>query len=113
MDASGSVQFYLPEGTWTHLETGEQLLGPAWHTKTFSVLSAATYVRPGAVIPMGTVNDRPEYAWNKEVEFIAFAPSEGQQSVVSIPTQSGGTAFFDVTVTKVDGGASQVTAVER
>ncbi|WP_218713101.1 alpha-xylosidase [Arthrobacter sp. BF1] len=113
MDASGSVQFYLPEGTWTHLETGEQLLGPAWHTKTFSVLSAATYVRPGAVIPMGTVNDRPEYAWNKEVEFIAFAPSEGQQSVVSIPTQSGGTALFDVTVTKVDGGASQVTAVER
>ncbi|MGP9501500.1 alpha-xylosidase [Specibacter sp. AOP5-B1-6] len=115
MDASGSVQFYLPEGTWTHLETGEQITGPGWQNKNFSVFESATYVRPGAVLPLGTVTDRPEYDWPREVEFTAFAPVEGQQSVVAIPTQGGGSAVFDVTVTNVHGNnsGSQVTAVER
>lgn len=113
MDGSGTVQFYLPEGTWTHLETGEQLTGPAWHTKTFPVLSAATYVRPGAVLPLGTVTDRPEYDWSRELEFHAFAPIEGQQTVVSVPVRGGGTAVFDVTVANVVEGSGEVSAVER
>ncbi|WP_425284279.1 alpha-xylosidase [Arthrobacter alpinus] len=110
MDPSGSVQFYLPEGIWTHLETGEQLSGPGWHTKNFSVFQSATYVRQGAVLPLGTVSDRPEYDWSREVEFVAFEPTEGQLSVVSIPVKGGGSAIFDVTVSN---SGRQVTAVER
>ena len=98
LGAGGSVDFYLPEGTWTHLETGEQLCGPRWHQKEFTVMEAAVYVRQGAVLPLGTVTDRPEYEWSKEVEFKAFAAEEGHSRVVTVPTADGGFIPFEVTV---------------
>lgn len=98
MGAGGSVDFYLPAGTWTHLESGEQLAGPQWHRKEFSVLEAAVYVRQGAVLPLGTVTDRPEYDWATDVEFHAYAAGEGQRKTVAVPTPDGGFARFEVTV---------------
>ena len=98
MGAGGSVDFYLPAGTWTHLESGEQLAGPQWHRKEFSVLEAAVYVREGAVLPLGTVTDRPEYDWATDVEFHAFAAVEGQRRTVVVPRADGGFARFEVTV---------------
>ena len=98
MGAGGSVDFYLPAGTWTHLESGEQLAGPRWHRKEFSVLEAAVYVRQGAVLPLGTVTDRPEYDWATDMEFHAYAAEEGQRRTVAVPTPDGGFARFEVTV---------------
>jgi len=96
--AGGSVDFYLPAGTWTHLESGEQLAGRQWHRKEFTVLEAAVYVREGAVLALGTVTDRPEYDWATDMEFRAFAAPEGQRRMVVVPTPDGGFARFEVTV---------------
>ncbi|MFJ7749139.1 alpha-xylosidase [Arthrobacter sp. NPDC097144] len=104
----GSVSFYLPEGTWTHLESGEQLQGGRWHTRTYSVLEAALFVRPGTVLPMGTVEDRPEYDWAREVEFRAFQAADGKHPDVVLPGSSGNSVRFAVTVS---GGAVSAEAV--
>jgi alpha-D-xyloside xylohydrolase len=101
MGTGGSVDFYLPAGMWTHLESGEQLAGAQWHRKEFPVMEAALYVRQGAVLPLGTVSDRPEYDWANELEFKAFAAVDGQCRTVTVPTADGGFARFEVTV---DGG---------
>jgi alpha-D-xyloside xylohydrolase len=98
MGSGGSVDFYLPEGTWTHLESGEELSGPRWHSKAFSVVEAALYVRPGAILPIGTVSDRPEYDWANELEFKAFAAVEGHRRTVTVPQADGGFARFEVAV---------------
>ncbi len=45
--ADGSVRFYLPEGTWHHLLTGEAVEGGRWHTETHDFLSLPLYVREG------------------------------------------------------------------
>ncbi|MGN6126563.1 MAG: TIM-barrel domain-containing protein, partial [Humibacter sp.] len=59
--ADGSVQFYLPQGGWTSLLTGEHVDGGAWRTETHALDSLPLYVRDGAVLPIGARDDRPDY----------------------------------------------------
>ncbi len=41
---SGEVSFYLPEGEWHHLLTGEKVQGPAWHRETDDYFSLPLWV---------------------------------------------------------------------
>ncbi|MFD8567850.1 alpha-xylosidase [Streptomyces sp. NPDC059639] len=61
--ADGDVEYYLPEGTWTHLLTGEHVEGPGWRRETHGFDSLPLYVRPGAVLPMGADDQRPDGDW--------------------------------------------------
>ncbi|WP_432876549.1 alpha-xylosidase [Kribbella sp. CA-245084] len=92
MNFDGEVSFYLPRGRWTSLLTGEVLSGPGWVQQTHAFDSVPLFVREGAVIPIGAVDDRPEYDWADGVELRWFAPSEGQTTVVELPDADGGVA---------------------
>jgi alpha-D-xyloside xylohydrolase len=102
MSASGEVTFYVPAGTWTSVLTGAELVGPGWVTEKHDVDSLPLLARPGAVVPFGAVDDRPDYAWADGVELRLFAPSEGQVSRVRVPPPStvagsSDSAEFEVT----------------
>ncbi len=62
----------MPEGTWTHFLTGETVTGPRWVREQHGFLSVPLLVRPGAVIPVGAVHDRPDYAYADGVTLRAF-----------------------------------------
>jgi len=62
----GSVTYYVPEGTWTHLISREQVTGPKWVTETHSALSMPILVRPGSELRLGTRDDRPDYDYESE-----------------------------------------------
>jgi len=47
------------------------------------------FVREGAVIPVGAVDDRPEYDWADGVELRWFEPSDGQVSTITLPSPNG------------------------
>lgn len=49
--AAGDVEFYLPEGRWTHLLTGETVEG-GWRRERHGFDSLPVYLREGAVIPL-------------------------------------------------------------
>lgn len=100
LEAGGEHSFYLPEGTWTHLESGDTLEGPRWHTRSFSVMEAPVFVRPGTVLPKGTVSNRPDYDWAANVEFSAFAVGEGHRSRVRVPSPDGSSTTYEVSVTQ-------------
>ncbi|WP_299166844.1 alpha-xylosidase [uncultured Arthrobacter sp.] len=97
LEPGGEHSFYLPEGTWTHLESGDTLDGPRWHTRSFSVMEAPVFVRPGTVLPMGTVSNRPDYDWAANVEFSAFAVEEGHRAKVRVPSPDGSSTTYEVT----------------
>ena len=59
--ADGAVRFYLPEGGWTSLLTGEHVSGGGWRSETHGLDSLPLYVRDGAVLPVGARDDRPDY----------------------------------------------------
>ncbi|MCS7475827.1 alpha-xylosidase [Umezawaea endophytica] len=57
----GTVSYYVPAGTWTRFTTGERVLGPGWMTDRCGFTEIPLLVRPNAVVPVGAVDDRPDY----------------------------------------------------
>jgi alpha-D-xyloside xylohydrolase len=80
----GDVTYYVPEGVWTHFVTGEQVTGPRWVRERHGFLSVPLLVRPGAVIPVGAVDDRPDYAYPDGVTLRAFGLAPGAQVTVPV-----------------------------
>jgi alpha-D-xyloside xylohydrolase len=59
--STGTVDFYLPAGTWTNYFTGEQVTGPTWRSETHGFETLPLYVREGTVLPIGSRDDVPDY----------------------------------------------------
>jgi len=93
--ASGEVTFYLPPGTWTHLLTGERVEGGAWRTEVHGFDSLPVYVRPGAVLPWGARDDRPDYDYLDGLAIRVFPGGEGIASV-TVTTPDGRVETFEV-----------------
>jgi alpha-D-xyloside xylohydrolase len=99
----GTVEYYVPEGTWTHLLTGEPVQGPGWRRERFPLSSLPLLARPGSVIPLGATGDQTVYDWANGVTLRVHAPADGQETITRIPgngegpgalfrtTRSGGT----------------------
>jgi alpha-D-xyloside xylohydrolase len=92
LQPGGEVTFYLPAGTWTHAQTGERLEGSRWHTKTFDYRHAAVYIRPGAAIPVGAVDDRPDYDWADDLTVRVYEPAALRTGEIVVPDGRGGEA---------------------
>ncbi|MGW1467862.1 alpha-xylosidase [Streptomyces sp. NPDC002308] len=71
----GQVEYYVPEGTWTHLLSGETVTGPAWRRETHGFDSLPLLVRPGAVLPLGADVSRPDGDWLDGLELRVYAPA--------------------------------------
>lgn len=84
-DADGWAEYYLPEGTWTHLLTGEQRQGPGWHREQYAMDSLPLFVRPGAVLPRGAVQDRPDYEHHDGLTLEVRELADGQSTTVTVP----------------------------
>jgi alpha-D-xyloside xylohydrolase len=95
--ASGEVEFYLPSGEWTHLVTGETVTGGTWRREVHGFDSIPVYVRPGAVLPWGARDDRPDYDYLDGLTLRVFPYGEGTA---------------EVTVTSPD-GRSEVFSADR
>ncbi|MEV1025990.1 alpha-xylosidase [Streptomyces sp. NPDC050264] len=106
--ADGDVEFYLPEGTWTHLLTGERVQGPAWRRETHGYDSLPLYVRPGAVLPFGADEQRPDGDWVDGLTLLV-AP-DAHDVTVTVPDQHGRQAAVYRVTRDADGGALTVAA---
>lgn len=87
---TGEVDFYLPPGEWTSLLTGETVTGGGWRREVHGFDSLPFYARPGAVIPWGGRDDRPDYDYHDGLALRVFP---------------GGSGMRDVTVTAPDGAS--------
>ncbi|MEU4683419.1 alpha-xylosidase [Streptomyces xinghaiensis] len=84
----GEVAYYVPEGTWTHLLSGDRVAGPRWVRETHGFLSAPVLVRPGAVLPLGAVDDRPDYDWADGVTLRPYGLADGAEVTVRVPPEA-------------------------
>jgi alpha-D-xyloside xylohydrolase len=88
---AGEVDFYLPEGRWTHLLTGEVREGGRWHRGTYGFLEMPIYVRPGSVLALGAVDERPDYAYAERVTFRVYALADGAEAGAAVTDLKGKT----------------------
>ena len=87
--ASGETSYYLPEGVWTHLQTGATVRGPRWVSEVCDFSTVPVYVRPGTVLPVGAHDDRPDYAYAEDVTLRAYELSDGAEVTVTVPGPTG------------------------
>ncbi|MER6713853.1 MULTISPECIES: alpha-xylosidase [unclassified Streptomyces] len=80
----GDVSYYVPEGTWTHFVTGETVTGPRWVRERHDFLSVPLLVRPGAVLPVGARDDRPDYDHADGVTLRAYGLRPGDETTVRV-----------------------------
>ncbi|WP_405734373.1 alpha-xylosidase [Streptomyces sp. NBC_01537] len=88
----GTVDYYVPEGTWTHLLTGEPVTGPRWHRETHGFDTLPLLARPGSVIPFGASDEGPEYDWADGITLRVYAPVDGAEVLTAVPSPDGGIA---------------------
>jgi len=89
---SGEVDFYLPEGRWTHLLSGEVKAGGRWHRETHDFLSLPLYVAANTVLPWGANDQRPDYDYATGVVLRVFQLAEGATAGFEVAAPSGGIA---------------------
>jgi alpha-D-xyloside xylohydrolase len=108
LSASGEVTYYVPDGTWTHFLTGERVTGPRWVTERHGFLSVPLLARPGSVIPVGAVDDRPDYEYADGVTLRLYEIADGAR--VTTVIAPGGREFVTtragnvIRVAAADGG---------
>jgi alpha-D-xyloside xylohydrolase len=100
-NAAGSVEFYLPAGTWTNYITDERVTGPCWRRETHGFQSLPLYVRDGAVLAVGGRDDRPDYDYLDGLTLVLYPSSlpgdrEGSEHV-TVTTPAGESAVFTIT----------------
>jgi len=98
--AEGDVDVYVPDGIWTHLLTGEEVVGPRWVHQQHGFDSLPVLVRPDTVLPVGARTDRPDYDYTDGVVLHLYLLKDGHRSVTRVPglDDSAGASF---TVTRV------------
>ena len=84
LSEDGTCTYYLPNGRWTSLLTGEEKQGGTWYTETFDYMSLPLYVRPGSIIPIGACDTDCEYEYADGVTYRVY------------PMEDGETASFEV-----------------
>jgi alpha-D-xyloside xylohydrolase len=104
----GDVSFYLPDGKWTHLLTGEIVEGGRWRKEKHNFMSLPLYGRPHSLIAWGGYDNRPDYDFADGAIFAAYGLDDGVEVGASIPDEIGEEAFR-LTVRR-DGAAVHVTA---
>ncbi|MET7516551.1 alpha-xylosidase [Streptomyces sp. NPDC005480] len=109
----GDVEFYLPEGTWTRLLTGERVEGGRWLQETHGFDSLPLFVRPGAVVPLGADDRRPDGDWTDGVTLLV-APG-ARDVTVTVPDHDGSPAAAYRVRRDTDDGAVtvEVAGIER
>ena len=107
----GRVSYYLPEGCWTSLLSGEKTCGNHWVAEQHDFMSLPLMVRPGTVLPLGGCDTRPDYDYTENLELHVYQLQEGESRTVRIyDTKGQPAATYTVTM---KGGQAQVQTDAR
>ncbi|MCS3603617.1 alpha-D-xyloside xylohydrolase [Buttiauxella sp. BIGb0471] len=90
---AGDVQFYLPEGRWTHLLNNQQAQGSRWHKEKHDFQSLPVYVRDNTLLALGNNDQKPDYAWHEGTGFQLFNLDDGREALCEVPAADGSVIF--------------------
>ncbi|MET8556445.1 alpha-xylosidase [Streptomyces sp. NPDC004959] len=96
LDADGLVEYYVPEGTWTHLLTGERVTGPGWRREHHPLDTLPLLASPGSALPLAAHEEGPVSDWADEVTLRVHPGPEGTVTPIPRPDGTGTAATFTV-----------------
>nr|WP_319776607.1 alpha-xylosidase [uncultured Sphaerochaeta sp.] len=84
-----TASYYLPEGRWTHLLSGEEVTGGRYFKETYDYFSLPLFARPNSLIPIGKETQSCDYDFTCDVTFHLFALDEGRSAESQIYDAKG------------------------
>ena len=87
------MDYYLPEGTWVNILTGEKKTGGKWIKETHDYHTLPVMLRPNTVLPMGNNDQVPDYDFTDQVTLVIGEFEEGARTCVEIPDTKGNTVM--------------------
>ena len=88
-EEDGTVNFYLPDGVWTHLLDGHQLQGGRWYREKYDFFSLPLFLRENRVLPVGKEDHEVEYDYAADTTYLAGHFTEGAGCVETIVNTAG------------------------
>ena len=86
----GECSFYLPDcGTWTDIQSGEELSGGKWYTKRYDYFGLPLYARPGSIIVWGDFQRSAEYDYADNMEIRVYAMEDGESAETAVYSPEG------------------------
>jgi len=78
----GDVTYYLPEGEWTHLLSGEMKQGGKWIKETYDFFSLPLFVRENTILPFGSNAQMPDYDYTDGLTLQIYNLKDSAETVV-------------------------------
>ncbi len=92
LSEDGMVQFYLPEGKWSDIITGETFEGGKYISKKCSYLEMPVLARPNSIVTFGEFENSFEYDYINNANAVIYNLEDGKTAE---------TAVYDVQANKV------------
>lgn len=106
----GIGEYYLPEGNWTNLLTGEREVGGKWYQKEMGYTQMPLFVREHTILVMGSCAARPDYSYLENAEIRIYGLEENHQVKTTVYLQEN---LHEVEITaRRDGDAVTIKASE-
>ncbi|MBQ8121716.1 MAG: alpha-xylosidase [Ruminococcus sp.] len=76
----GECSFYLPDcGTWTDIQTGEELPGGSWYTKKYDYFGMPLYAKPNSIIVFGDFKKTVEYDYTDNMKIMIYGLEDDKE----------------------------------
>ncbi len=85
----GTVDYYLPEGRWVHLLSGDVRQGGAWQQDTYDLTSLPVFVRENTILPLGQSDTQVAYDYLAGLELHLYSPVEGTPAQCTLVDSTG------------------------
>lgn len=89
---NGLAEYYLPEGEWTHLLSGDVVQGGRWFKEAYDYMSLPLFVKSNTILPIGTVETRPDYDYLDGITFKLYHFEDGVKKQIEIYDSKGNKA---------------------
>ena len=93
MREDGAVDYYLPQGKWTHLLTGETVEGTGWRRDTYDFFPLPLFVRENTILPLGDREDQTVYDYAGNLTLRLYHIADGAEVRRSICSSTGETVL--------------------
>ncbi len=92
-DESGDVDFYLPDGVWQDIITGERYVGGRYYHRHCDYFELPLLAREGSIIAYGDFRGDFEYDYLDGCEFVIYNLLDGETASTSIYDADGKCIF--------------------
>lgn len=74
----GEVEFYVPEGVWTDIQSGEKFKGGGWYKRVYDYFALPLLARPHSIIPRGNFEGDFDYDYIDGTLYTVYEGGDGE-----------------------------------